>query len=116
MSGLIRYFFQGQIHEADHLPPTRTLLQHLREDLHCTGTKEGCAEGDCGACTVVTGELRDGKVEMKSVNACLQLMPTLDGKAIFTVEDLSQERLCIRCSKRWWSATRHNAASVRRDL
>jgi xanthine dehydrogenase small subunit len=90
MSGLIRYFFQGQIHEADHLPPTRTLLQHLREDLHCTGTKEGCAEGDCGACTVVTGELRDGKVEMKSVNACLQLMPTLDGKAIFTVEDLSQ--------------------------
>ncbi|MBC3809972.1 MULTISPECIES: xanthine dehydrogenase small subunit [Undibacterium] len=91
MSGLIRYFFQGQIHEADHLPPTRTLLQHLREDLHCTGTKEGCAEGDCGACTVVTGELRDGKVEMKSVNACLQLMPTLDGKAIFTVEDLSQE-------------------------
>lgn len=91
MSGLIRYFFQGQIHEADHLPPTRTLLQHLREDLHCTGTKEGCAEGDCGACTVVTGELRDGKVEMKSVNACLQLMPTLDGKAIFTVEDLSKE-------------------------
>ena len=88
MSGLIRYFFQGQIREADHVPPTRTLLQHLREDLHCTGTKEGCAEGDCGACTVVTGELRDGKVEMKSVNACLQLMPTLDGKAIFTVEDL----------------------------
>lgn len=90
MSGPIRYFFQGQIREADHLPPTRTLLQHLREDLHCTGTKEGCAEGDCGACTVVTGELRDGKVEMKSVNACLQLMPTLDGKAIFTVEDLNQ--------------------------
>jgi len=90
MSGPIRYFFQGQIHEADHVPPTRTLLQHLREDLHCTGTKEGCAEGDCGACTVVTGELRDGKVEMKSVNACLQLMPTLDGKAIFTVEDLSK--------------------------
>lgn len=90
MSGPIRYFFQGQIREADHVPPTRTLLQHLREDLHCTGTKEGCAEGDCGACTVVTGELRDGKVEMKSVNACLQLMPTLDGKAIFTVEDLNQ--------------------------
>ena len=89
MSGTIRYFFQKKIHQVDHLPATRTLLQHLREDHYCTGTKEGCAEGDCGACTVVLGEMKDGQVEMKSVNACLQLMPTLDGKAIFTVEDLS---------------------------
>jgi xanthine dehydrogenase small subunit len=88
MSSPIRYVFQKQIRQTDYLPPTRTLLQHLREDLHCTGTKEGCAEGDCGACTVVIGELQDGKLKMQSVNACLQLMPTLDGKAIFTVEDL----------------------------
>ncbi|MFZ6847526.1 xanthine dehydrogenase small subunit [Undibacterium sp. RuRC25W] len=92
MSGTIRYFFQQQTHSVDHIPPTRTLLQHLREDLHCTGTKEGCAEGDCGACTVVIGEVKDGQVEMKSVNACLQLMPTLDGKAIFTVEDLTKDQ------------------------
>ena len=91
MSGTIRYFFQKQIHQVDQIPPTRTLLQHLREDLHCTGTKEGCAEGDCGACTVVIGDISNGEVTMKSVNACLQLMPTLDGKAIFTVEDLSTE-------------------------
>ncbi|MDE2429296.1 MAG: xanthine dehydrogenase small subunit [Burkholderiales bacterium] len=88
MSEPIRYFYRNQIRQLENHAPTRTLLQHLREDLHCTGTKEGCAEGDCGACTVVVGELKNGKVEMKSVNACLQFMPAMDGKAIFTVEDL----------------------------
>lgn len=85
----IRFFHRGQVHEVTGQPATRTLLQHLREDLHCTGTKEGCAEGDCGACTVVVGEL-DGKggVALRAVNACIQFLPALDGKAVFTVEDL----------------------------
>lgn len=90
MSDPIRFYFQGQIQQLDAVAPTQTILQHLREDRHCTGTKEGCAEGDCGACTVVIAELQDGKVEMKSVNSCIQFMPTLDGKALFTVEDLKQ--------------------------
>jgi len=90
MSTPIRFFFRGDVHEVAAVAPTRTVLQHLREDLHCTGTKEGCAEGDCGACTVVVGSLEDGGLRMKAVNACIQFLPTLDGKALFTVEDLQQ--------------------------
>ncbi|MFZ6749385.1 xanthine dehydrogenase small subunit [Undibacterium sp. Ren11W] len=90
MSNPIRFYFQGQVQTVDDIATTQTILQHLREDRHCTGTKEGCAEGDCGACTVVIAEMKDGKVEMKSVNSCIQFMPTLDGKALFTVEDLKQ--------------------------
>jgi len=88
MSEPIRFFYRGAVHEVRDAAPTQTILQHLREDLHCTGTKEGCAEGDCGACTVVIGSLEDGELEMKAVNSCVQFTPTLDGKALFTVEDL----------------------------
>ncbi|SDQ76932.1 xanthine dehydrogenase small subunit [Paraburkholderia fungorum] len=85
----IRFYHQGSVREVEGVPATRTVLQHLREDLHCTGTKEGCAEGDCGACTVVVGELdAHGALALKAVNACIQFLPTLDGRALFTVEDL----------------------------
>ncbi|MGK5025611.1 xanthine dehydrogenase small subunit [Janthinobacterium sp. RB2R34] len=90
MSEPIRFYYRGAVQEVHTAAPTQTVLQHLREDLHCTGTKEGCAEGDCGACTVVLASLVDGQVEMKTVNACIQLTPTLDGKALFSVEDLQQ--------------------------
>ncbi len=91
MSQPIRFFYQGRVQEVDSAAPTRTVLQHLREDLHCTGTKEGCAEGDCGACTVVIGSLVDSELELRNVNSCIQFLPTLDGKAVFTVEDLKQQ-------------------------
>jgi xanthine dehydrogenase small subunit len=90
MSTPIRFYYQGAVRVVSNAAPTQTILQHLRDDLHCTGTKEGCAEGDCGACTVVIGSLNDGKLEMKAVNSCIQLTPTLDGKALFSVEDLQQ--------------------------
>jgi xanthine dehydrogenase small subunit len=87
----IRFYFRGAVHEVSGEAPTRTVLQFLRENVHCTGTKEGCAEGDCGACTVVVGELNGhGGVELRAVNACIQFLPTLDGKALFTIEDLRQ--------------------------
>ncbi len=86
----IRFFHQGQLVSVDTPETTRTVLQWLREDAHCTGTKEGCAEGDCGACTVVLGQLdKHGELALAPVNACIQFLPTLDGKALFTVEALA---------------------------
>ena len=73
---------------VDNFAPTLTLLEFLREELGRTGTKEGCAEGDCGACTVVIGELDAGKVTYRAINSCIRFLPTLDGKEIVTVENL----------------------------
>jgi xanthine dehydrogenase small subunit len=90
MSRPIRFLLDGEVRELSGIDPTLTVLNLLRYDLRRTGTKEGCAEGDCGACTVVLGELRGGKVEFKAVNACILFAPMLDGRALFTVESLKQ--------------------------
>ena len=87
----IRFFHRGQIQAVDGLAPTTTVLGYLREHAQpqCSGTKEGCAEGDCGACTVLLGELdASGQLQLRNVNACTQFLPTLDGQALWTVEDL----------------------------
>jgi xanthine dehydrogenase small subunit len=84
----IRFFHRGEVVEIVDPAPTRTVLDWLREERRCTGSKEGCAEGDCGACTVVIGELGADGLVLRPVNACIRFLPTLDGKALFTVEDL----------------------------
>ena len=89
-SDSIHFVLNGEVTAARNIAPTKMVLNFLREDLGKTGTKEGCAEGDCGACTVVIGELHGDRLAMKTVNACMQFVPTLDGKALFTVEHLRQ--------------------------
>ncbi|MBC7726729.1 MAG: xanthine dehydrogenase small subunit [Microbacteriaceae bacterium] len=85
----IRFVHQGRTVSVDGLPSTTSVLTWLREQAHCTGTKEGCNEGDCGACTVLVGSLQaDGRVAYRPINSCIQFLPTLDGKALVTVEDL----------------------------
>ncbi len=86
----IRFVVNGQPQRLDNPDPNRTLLNHLREALALTGTKEGCAEGDCGACTVVVSEPHGQGVRRRAVNACIQLLPTLHGKEVLTVEGLAK--------------------------
>ena len=88
----IRYLLDGEVRSVSGLEPTRTVLQHLREDLGRTGTKEGCAEGDCGACTVVLAELDGRKVRYRAINSCIQFVPTLDGRALVTIESLKDRQ------------------------
>jgi xanthine dehydrogenase small subunit len=91
MANSLRFILDGKLVELDRVEPTRTVLQYLREDLLRVGSKEGCAEGDCGACTVVIAELAGDVLEYRAVNACIQFLPTLDGKALFTVESLKAD-------------------------
>ena len=85
----VRFLLNGHLVAASGLTPQTTLLEYLRERAHLTGTKEGCAEGDCGACTVAILERdADGAPAWRAVNACIRLLPTVDGKAVHTVESL----------------------------
>ena len=87
----LRFLLNQQLVEEPCLDPNLTLLAYLRQHLDRTGTKEGCASGDCGACTVVLAELDGEKLRYRSVNACLTLVAGLHGKQLITVEDLKQQ-------------------------
>ncbi|MCG7392588.1 xanthine dehydrogenase small subunit [Microvirga sp. ACRRW] len=86
----IRFWRNGQPIEVSGFHPRTTLLDYLRLQERRVGTKEGCAEGDCGACTVAIGRVRDGRVHYEPVNACILLLGQVDGTEVVTVEDLAQ--------------------------
>jgi xanthine dehydrogenase small subunit len=87
-SSAIRFILDGEVHTVRGIDPNTTVLSYLREHLRRTGTKEGCAEGDCGACTVVVGEVDGDRMKFRAINSCIKFLPTLDGKELFTVESL----------------------------
>jgi xanthine dehydrogenase small subunit len=86
----VRFILDGETVVARDVAPTTTLLQYLRDTCGRTGTKEGCAEGDCGACTVVVGEAEDDHIDYRAVNSCIRFLPTLDGKEVVTAESLQK--------------------------
>jgi xanthine dehydrogenase small subunit len=85
----VRFLLNGKPASEDGAPPTMTVLDWLRTRAHLTGTKEGCAEGDCGACTIVLGRRLDGSMRYQAVNSCLMMLPQIDNCAVLTVEGLA---------------------------
>ena len=86
----IKLTINGQEVSESQVPPNTTLLNYLRQNVHLTGTKEGCAEGDCGACTIVLiREDESGNAVYEAVNSCLLMLPQLDGANVVTVEGIA---------------------------
>ncbi|MBH2019795.1 MAG: FAD binding domain-containing protein [Burkholderiales bacterium] len=88
---ILRFIRRGEVVNLGNVPPGRTVLELLREDLGCTGTKEGCGEGDCGACTVVLGQIEGDALRFRAINSCIRLAHSIDGMALWTVEDIAAE-------------------------
>ena len=87
-SNTIKFILGEKIHVVDNPDPNETILNYIRLKLKKTGTKEGCAEGGCGACTVVLGELNNNNIIYKAINSCIAFVPSLEGKQLLVVEDL----------------------------
>jgi xanthine dehydrogenase small subunit len=88
MADAVRFLLGHEPRELRDVDPNLTVLNYLREVERLTGTKEGCAEGDCGACTVVLGEPDGDRLRYRAVNACILFTPQLDGRQLITVEHL----------------------------
>ena len=87
---VLRFVLGRQPQTLANVPPDRTLLNVLRDDLHCTAVKEGCASGDCGACTVALAERgSDGQLSYRAINSCIRLAHSVQGMAVFTAADIA---------------------------
>jgi Xanthine dehydrogenase, iron-sulfur cluster and FAD-binding subunit A len=84
----VQFVYENKLIELENPDPNQTILSFIRDSLKKTGTKEGCAEGGCGACTIVLGELENKKIKYKAINSCISFTPTLHGKQLIVVEDL----------------------------
>ena len=87
---MVKFLLNQSVTTIDQIDPNTTVLDYLREHLYRTGTKEGCASGDCGACTVVIAQVENNDLVYRSANACITAVGSLHGKQLLTVEDLKQ--------------------------
>ena len=87
-SNIVKFIYKNKIVEINNPDSNETILNYVRTKLKKTGTKEGCAEGGCGACTVVLGELIENNITYKAINSCIAFVPSLEGKQLILVEDL----------------------------
>ena len=87
----LTFLRRGEMVRVENFEPDQMLLDYVRLNEKSKGTKEGCNEGDCGACTVVLGDLFEGRVRYQAVNACILLLGQIHGKELITVDDLAQD-------------------------
>ncbi len=87
-SNIVKFVYENKILEIKNPDTNETILNYVRTKLKKTGTKEGCAEGGCGACTIVIGELEKNNIKYKAINSCIAFLPSLEGKQLILVEDL----------------------------
>ena len=83
ISSTVKFLLNNKILEIDSPDPNQTILNYIRTDLKKTGTKEGCAEGGCGACTVVVGELVNGEIKYSAINSCISFVPSLTKSVMY---------------------------------
>jgi xanthine dehydrogenase small subunit len=88
----IKFIFENKIHEIKNPDSNETILNYVRLNLKKTGTKEGCAEGGCGACTIVLGELKNNNIIYKAINSCIAFVTSLEGKQLIIIEDLLSKK------------------------
>ncbi len=96
-SNVVEFVFENKIIKIENPDPNETILNYVRLNLKKTGTKEGCAEGGCGACTIVLGEIKGNEISYKSINSCITFLPALNGKQLILIENLSSENGKLHC-------------------